>query len=680
MSVIVGISQLHGVRARSLEIRSMLDRLAHCAPDGLSAWSDREIALGHGMLHSTRESLHEKLPLHIPGANLAITADARIDNRGELIHACGLSRPYREVTDSELILAAYQRWGRACVETLLGDFAFAIWDGSKRELFCARDPFGIRPFFYHSDGHRFAFASHIKALFALPEVSSSWNESRIADHILGFFQDRTSTFFEGVHRLPPAHFLVWGANGLSMQRYWTPNPSAETRRSSDQEYSDEFRSIFAEAVRCRLRSAFPLGTMLSGGLDSSSIACMARDQMRAESDSAPLHTYSGLFIKNAECNERRYLESVLKGEDFLPHFIDCDQVNPFAELDRVHAEQNEVSHSAGPTLVRLVYASARQDGVRVVLDGAGGDEVVGHGMRCFNELLWNGSYSEFSRQILNHAHNFDLDPQILAGRFLRRFFLELQSQRKWLTLGSALMRIPLAMHDSAPRFFWNNALQPLAHKLQRRIVSAIGGDDERSGSLLNREFAEAILLRERHRQIRQPEPVPGHNTRQAQCHWFNSGVLWMTMEEQSCAAAAAHIDPRYPMLDKRLVEFCVSLPASQKMSQGWTRAVFRRAMQNVVPDEVRWRGGKALFTGVFEQCLKGYGRQLLDNAFLHTPPSCSHYFNLPVLRERYRRFLAGDGRRMNELWRAANLIQWIENSKLAADRSEEPAEPCEVGA
>ena len=468
-----------------------------------------------------------------------------------------------------------------------------------------------------------------------------------------------------------------GPKGLKIHCYWKPDPAAEIRRQSDAEFSEEFRAIFAEAVRCRRRSAFPLGAMLSGGLDSSAIACLAREQMRSGQQSEPLRTYSGVF-SHQECDERRYLDPVLNGGGFLPRFIDCDQVNPFAELDQVHSDLDEVVHGVGITLPRLIHTMARSEGVRVVLDGMGGDEVVSHGVQYFSELLWSRDYSDFGREICDFARIYNQDPQLVAERYLRPYFLELKAQRKWLKLGRAMLRIPREMDDSVPRFAWQYALQPLASKLARRFGSSIERDDQMPDGILSDGFAES--MRDRHQRIRIPEPGPAHSTRESQCHRYNCGPLWMTVEELGRSAAAAQIEPRYPLLDKRLVEFCLSLPSSQKMSHGWTRAVFRRAMDQVVPDQIRWRSGKAQFLALFEESLRKQGRELLDETIMRTPPQATHYFNLPILRERYRRFLAGEGSQAAQLWRAANLIWWLQNSKLVAAEPEAAFPPCEVGA
>src|SRR5262245_20600165 len=166
----------------------MVASVAHRGPDASGSWCQGAVGLGHRMLWTTPESLSEKLPLANQAGDLAITADARIDNRDELTAALGLP-PHSGVTDSMLILLAYEHWGEHCPEKLLGDFAFAIWDGRKRVLFCARDHFGVKPFYYCHSGRLFAFASEIKALLSLPEVPRRLNEVRVADYLVPIFDD-----------------------------------------------------------------------------------------------------------------------------------------------------------------------------------------------------------------------------------------------------------------------------------------------------------------------------------------------------------------------------------------------------------------------------------------------------------------------------------------------------------
>ena len=183
MSGIAGALNLNGRPLEREDMARMVQSIAHRGPDGSGVWSEGAVGLGHRMLWTTPESLNEKLPLADGARNMAITADARIDNRDELFDALNVDGQRDEISDSELILLAYQRWGERCPERLQGDFAFAIWDGVNQLLFCARDHMGVKPFHYYRSSQAFIFASEIKALFALPEVSPRINESRLADYL-----------------------------------------------------------------------------------------------------------------------------------------------------------------------------------------------------------------------------------------------------------------------------------------------------------------------------------------------------------------------------------------------------------------------------------------------------------------------------------------------------------------
>src|SRR6267142_6895205 len=276
MSAILGIYYLDSRPVDRMDLDRMIETLAHRGSDGSGVWNDKSVGLGHRMLWTTPESLHERLPLAKDG--LTITADARIDNRDELINLLRLPpRPSESISDSELILAAYELWGEHCPEKLLGDFAFAIWDSRKQLLFCARDHFGVKPFYYYSSDKVFTFATEIKALLRLPEVPRQLNETKIAAHLTSIDIDKEITLYRDILRLPPAHSIKVNREGIRVQSYWSLDPSRSQVMRSDEEYAEAFRELFTEAVRCRLRSAFPLGFMLSGGLDSSSVTCVARN-------------------------------------------------------------------------------------------------------------------------------------------------------------------------------------------------------------------------------------------------------------------------------------------------------------------------------------------------------------------------------------------------------------------
>ncbi len=235
------------------------------------------------MLHTTPESRSERQPAGIRAApHLVITADARIDNRDELFDA--LSAPDQgrgQTPDSSLILAAYEHWGADCVKHLLGDFAFAIWDSRQRKLFCARDPFGCTPFVYSYDGKRFIFASDVKGVLAGLDTRR-FNEPLLAAYLQmkTYYAEKTMTFFEGIVKLQPGHSLTLTAGGVQTSRYWSPDDAPELRLGNAADYTEQLLFLFRQSVQCRLRSAFPIGSHLSGGLDSSAISVMASRLLR----------------------------------------------------------------------------------------------------------------------------------------------------------------------------------------------------------------------------------------------------------------------------------------------------------------------------------------------------------------------------------------------------------------
>ena len=290
MSGITGIYHPGGAPVDGGDLERMVDVIVHRGPDGYGVWNEGPIGLGHRMLWTTPESRQEKLPLVKESGDLAITADARIDNRDEVLSQVGLSGfPRDGINDSALILGAYQKWGERCVEHLLGDFAFAIWDKRRQVLFCARDHFGVKPFIYYSCGSLFAFASEIKALLCLPYVPRQLDEMSVGEYLTSTFDDTARTFYKDIHRLPPAHSVTVSKEGTRLREYWSLDPSREIRLAGDQEYAEAFRERFTEAVRCRLRSAFPVGSLLSGGLDSSAVTCVARDLLTERGEPVPVH-------------------------------------------------------------------------------------------------------------------------------------------------------------------------------------------------------------------------------------------------------------------------------------------------------------------------------------------------------------------------------------------------------
>jgi asparagine synthase (glutamine-hydrolysing) len=639
MSAIAGFWHPGGRPAEPAELQRMLHRLSRRGPDGSGAWCEGAVALGHLLLHTTPESLGESLPVAGRGG-LVLTADARIDNRRELMDALpALDRPARDAPDSELILAAYRTWGVRCATHLVGDFAFALWDDVNRHLFCARDPFGVKPFYYHYQPARlFAFATEIKGILALREVPRRLNENRVADYLQWSFDDEEITFYDGIVRLPPAHTLLVTRDRLTLRRYWNLDPERELRLGSDRAYAEAFQEVFTQAVRCRLRSAFPVGSSLSGGLDSSSIVCTARSLLHQQAR-PPLHTFSLRFDDLPECDESQFIDAVLDGGDLLPHRIRGDRLSPMEELDRYLTFEDGASWVFNMCLHWAMHRSAAEHGVRVFLDGLGGDEVVCHGIGHLPQLLRSGRLPELAVSVVRLGRHFDQPPL----RILRR-----------------------------------QAIRPLLPPAALRLWAARRGRPPPAQSpvrpLVARALAERVGLEDRLRLLDRTRPAAPSTLRGSHYGALLAGINSAGFESIDPVAAAFSLEPRYPFYDRRLVEFCLALPGEQKLRWGWSRFVLRQAMAGTLPERVRRRGGKANLSAQFNNGFLAFERERIEAVVHGGSQTLAPYVDMDVLRELYRQYSTGARRQNAELvWHPVMLAVWLEHTGLAPDRPGEPA-------
>ena len=635
MSGIVGIHYLDERPVDGENLTKMVDILAHRGPDGADIWVDGCVGFGHRMLWTTPESLIEKLPLENQRGDLVITADARIDNRDELIGGLQINnRQSDKIADSELILAAYEKWGEDCPKHLLGDFAFAIWDERKQILFCARDHFGVKPFYYYSSDNTFVFASEIKAIFCLPEVPRRLNEVKVAEHLSLETGDKSITFYKDILRLPPAHKMTVNCEGIGLQRYWSLDSTRKLQLSSDEEYADAFRKLFTEAVRCRLRSAFPVGSMLSGGLDSSSISCVAR-KLIAEKENR-LHTFSAVFDKVTECDERIFQDAVLAQGNFEPHRFHADGASPLSDLEQVLWHQDEACSAGNLYLNWNLYKVASKNGVRLILEGFDGDSTVSHGLGYLTELANIEQWFQLATHIKDYCTRVDeswqevlwswiwsykINPIISKSRILTKVW------RQWRKL-----------------FRQNQRHQPAWRRL------------------INSEFVEQVNLIERLKN----QPNLPRTEQETHYHRLMEAGMVRTLEILNKTAGAYGIEVRFPFWDKRLIEFCLSLPPEQKISKGWTRMVMRRAMKDTLPQKVQWRVGKTNMYPGFERGLLKFEQARLEQIILHNSKAIEKYVDIAALQQAYHRYLYKQAtpEEVNSIWKAFSLALWLEDKDL----------------
>ena len=378
MSGIVGIVRSDGQPIDPSLLEEMTDLMQHQAPDAREIWSDGRVGFGHALLRTTWESENEQQPLSLDG-NIWITGDIRLDRRQELLDrllGAGETVEDRHIPDVNLVWHSYRAWGEACLDYLSGDFAFAIWDSQQQHLFCARDQFGIVPFYYAQLGQILVFSNHLNTVRFHPAVSDRLNESAIADFLLfGMKMDRTTTTFADIQQLPPAHVLTYSEGRISVRCYWQlPEEVEYLQYQRPEDYVEQFRELFERSVSDRLRT-HRAGTHLSGGMDSTSIAATAYKQMRATGASVDFRSYAIVYNHLIPDEEGDYAKEVAEMADFPIEYLvaeDYLQQAPGKHPEYIYPEPLLIPEQAAEVeIMRRVAGYSR-----VLLAGFGGDPLL----------------------------------------------------------------------------------------------------------------------------------------------------------------------------------------------------------------------------------------------------------------------------------------------------------------
>jgi asparagine synthase (glutamine-hydrolysing) len=678
MSGIVGIHRLNGADVDRKDLEKMVDILAHRGPDGTDTWIKGSVGLGHRMLWTTPESLLEKLPFSDEG-EFVITSDARIDNREELISTLQFNNcPPEKITDSQLILAAYKKWGNSCPEHLLGDFAFAIWDKRNQLLFCARDHFGVKPFYYYyKPDTLFAFSSEIKALFELKQVPRRLSEVRMGDYLALMMEDQVITSYQDILRLPPAHSMVLNQQGIQLWSYWSLDPNREIKLPSNEAYALEFKRIFTEAVRCRLRSAFPIISHLSGGLDSSAVTCVAREILTQERKT-PLHTISTIYNKIVECDEREYMNAVINQGGLAPHFVHGDEIGPLSNLDMIFQYEDEGLLGPSHFYPWLVNRETKQLGMRIALDGFDGDTTVSHGITRLTELALQGKWKVFFKEAKAVSPNYGVSLIDLFRGYGLLYFRQQAIQFQWLKFLKAVQQIHNHLGGSRKQLIIYHGVRPLWAEFKQFIKNLIGTrrhskktqihqSNVSQTSIINYDFSKKIGLDER---IQMMDTSKQRPLTLREEHWRNlmQGVMAYTLEQMDQYAAMFSLEARHPFMDKRLIEFCIALPAEQKLFNGYGRMVMRRALEGILPEKVQWRGGKADMSANFDDGFIKRNRQILDDVMSNKIQNMHKYVNVDFLQNAYQKLISSGNKTPDEectaVWQAVILALWMEYKNI----------------
>jgi len=561
--------------------RALLQSLTHFlsfrGPDAREVWADGPVGFGHTLLRTTVEALGERQPASLDG-QLWITADARIDCRSEL--EAELDREGRKVRrgapDCELILHAYAAWGEECVLHLRGDFAFAIWDARRKTLFCARDHFGIKPFYYAELDDLFLFSNTLDCVRLHPGVSDELNEAAIADFLLfGQNYDVASTTFLEVRRLPAAHFLSVSAEGLRIARYWSAPTGGHIRYRHSDEYVEHLQIVLQAAVADRLRTN-RVGILLSGGLDSSAIAAIARELSGGPGGATDLRAYTITYESLIPDREGTYARTVA---DFLHiplRTLAFDELRPFERWDDPQVSWPEPVDD--PFFAGLFdqFQMIAED-CRVVLGGEGSDNLM----------------------------HFEIRPQLRDHVRKHEWGLLWRNSLGYLSLRSSL---------------WPG--------IRRRIRRVFRNEDGKPvfPRWIAPDFARRVNLEARWTDGNRVLAPQGHPLLPT-AHASLSLPQWARYYElQDPGVTRCAVEVRHPFMDLRVVEY---LLAVSPFPWAFEKTILREAMAGRIPENIRRRPKTPLTGDPLAAMLQRPETDWIDQA--RWDEEISRYVNLPAL-------------------------------------------------
>jgi asparagine synthase (glutamine-hydrolysing) len=538
LSGIAGIFHRNGAPVERALLQSLADFLCYRGPDFRAIWMDGSIGLAHTLLRTTHESLGEKQPAGLEG-RYWIVADARLDSRDELINE--LQRSRRKIRpnapDSELLAHAYATWGTPCVDHLRGDFSFALWDAGHKQLFCARDHFGIKPFYYAQLGELFLFSNTLNCLRHHPAVSSELNDAAIGDFLLfGLNCDNTTTSFRDIQRLPPAHALTVSQRGLQIRRYWAPPTNGRIRYAKPQEYVENFQLILEAAVADRLRSD-RVGILLSGGLDSSSVAAVAKEASAKSAHATDIRGYTSVDESQSPDPEGRLAREV---GDFLRisvKLLPAEKVELFEGWDN---PQLSLPEPVDNPLFASFFDAQRiiSADCRVVLSGEGSDNLMDFQMWPYaGDLRRRGEWRRLMTDMANYL-------------WIRPF--------PWRGIRARLLRV-IGKEPGVPAF----------------------------PNWLAADFSKRTNLRERWKEWGEHPKLVFEHPILPKAHASLSLPQWTLMfEHENAGAAQQPLEVRYPFLDLRIVNYLLALPPFPWF---FHKMILREAMAGRLPESVRMR-------------------------------------------------------------------------------------------
>jgi asparagine synthase (glutamine-hydrolysing) len=552
MCGIAGILMFNGQLVTSSQLKVMTDSLAHRGPDGEGSWLSESNSLGLGHRRLSIIDLSEKAaqPMHYFD-RYSIVFNGEIYNYIELrdeLRKSGYA--FTTQSDTEVLLAAYDKYGTEMFQRLDGMFAFAIWDEKQKKLFCARDRFGEKPFyFFYEKGNRFVFASEMKAIFKTG-VTKIFNNHMLYNFLVHHLEenpfDRSETFFETIFSLEPAHYLEISQDGtFHKQQYWQLKATINESITVE-EAENKFTELFDLSIKRRLRSDVPVGSSLSGGIDSSAVVCSL--YKFRDSNSSTQNTFSARFFDPLK-DEGSYMKMVINATLVIPHEVWIDEQILIDDMEKICYYQEEPFGSASILAQWKVMQLAKQENVTVLLDGQGADEILAgyvHFFRPYFTELYLHDPKRLKQELKKYKElrgtNFDLDIKFkLNARFPDLMMLPGVMKRKLINPNYCKFMSKDFLHA------FKNEAQPFT---------------------LSQSLNDALL------------------------YSSTTYGLDRLLRFADRNAMAFGREVRLPFLFHELVEFVFTLPPSFKIYNGWTKYILRKSMEKRLPSDITWRVSK----------------------------------------------------------------------------------------
>ncbi len=580
-------------------LRRMGDAMRHRGPDGFGVWTDSQVGFAHRRLAIIDLEHRSDQPMHLGPWHLIFNGEIYnyLVLRDELTR---IGHKFQTSCDAEVLLHAWSEWDEHTLDKVNGMFALAIWNDIEQSLVLSTDPFGEKPLYWHQSGNELKFASDIRALAAIDNRIGTPNTLAVQGFLtFGFMPKPEESFFSAVNRLPAAHILKWKNNSLSVRRYWSPQPTKVP--SSYTAAVDELRSLLQDSIRLRLRSDVPVGTSLSGGIDSSAIVSLAGTL----AGNHRRHAFTASF-PGFRHDEWEYAKSVATAAGVIEHH----RVQPTGEellddLEHFVSDQEEPCGSSSVYAQWQTMRAAKEAGIVVLLDGQGGDELfagypqaTGFALRSMGvHGIWNSWFSSrINRRFIAKSIGHDYLPKSLS-KFYHRYLRSPYVHKN--TAIHAIECIP-----EAPA--WAEGFNPLKRELSRE------------------SFVTSLpqLLR---------------------------------YADRSSMAHSREV--RLPLLDRRIAEFAFSLPAQFVLRKGLTKAILRDAVRPYVPARVLDRRDKIGFETPQSRWLSAQTfRQHIGEVLLDPRATSRGLCDTKAIEKE----LKGSGwTNSNAIWRAFNVELWL---------------------